>query len=209
MPLWAIVPVKPLRYAKSRLSKVLTREERAKLGSWLLSHTLRVLRDVPQVERIMVVSRDSGVLSMAREAGARTLAERGHPKLNIALTRATMVAVGYGVSKVLILPADLPLLAVADVRAVLALGVRAPVVVIGPDQHHTGTNALLCSPPDLIAYAFGSNSFEMHTERATQAGARVEICKRPGLMFDLDEPADLERFRSTYPEVLQTSAPEG
>ncbi len=79
MTVWAIVPVKPLQRAKSRLSKVLSRSERATLGRKLLKHTLEVLAQVPAVERTMVVSRDSEALALARDYDAKTVTERGSP----------------------------------------------------------------------------------------------------------------------------------
>ena len=70
-----------------------------------------------------------------------------------------------------------------------------PVVVIAPDRHQKGTNALLLSPSNLIEYDFGENSFKRHCERATQAGARLEIVNLPSLDVDLDLPEDLEICR--------------
>lgn len=198
MTLWAIVPVKPLRRAKSRLSEVLSAEERAALSQDLLLHTLDVLGEVAQVERMLVVSRDSHALALAREHGARTVTERGSPQLNQALVRATVVARGYGVSSVLVIPADLPLLTRADVEKLIALACNPPVVVIAPDRRKEGTNALLSSPPGLIEYDFGPDSFTRHQERALAAGARIEICELPSLQLDLDVPEDLDLLRTLH-----------
>lgn len=110
MTLWAIVPVKPLRRGKSRLSGVLSLEARTALNHYLLSNTLEVLASIPEIEYSLVVSRDPEALTIAREYGARTVQEQGAPQLNVALTRATLVAVSHSVQGVLIVPADLPLL---------------------------------------------------------------------------------------------------
>jgi len=191
MTLWAIVPVKPLRRSKSRLSKVLNRDARAELSRDMLVHTLSVLSDVPGVSRTLVVSRDSQALALAREHGARTVTEHGTPELNPALSRATQVARGYGVSSVLVLPADLPLIQREDVEALLAHASDPPVVVIAPDRHQSGTNALLSAPPGLIDYDFGPDSFKHHVERARATGARVVICNLPSFGLDVDLPEDL------------------
>lgn len=196
MTLWAIVPVKPLRRSKSRLAGVLSVEERALLSRELLTHTLDVLRDVSDVEHTLVISRDSMALSVAREFGARTVQENGTPELNRALIRATLVARGYGVSRVLILPADLPLVSRADVERLVSLAHDPPVVVVAPDRHGTGTNALLSAPPGLIEYDFGPDSFSRHVARAKSSGARLEVCELPSLALDVDLPEDLEILRS-------------
>jgi 2-phospho-L-lactate guanylyltransferase len=205
--LWAIVPVKPLRRGKSRLSGVLSKEERASLSQEMLIHTLDILSKVPRIERVLVVSRDTRALSLAREHGARTVTELGAPELNKALVRASVLARGYSVSAVLVLPADLPLLTQADVEKLIASATDPPVVVISPDRHGKGTNALLSSPPGLIEYDFGPDSFAHHKARAEAAGARVEVCELPSLKLDLDLPEDLELFRATL-QNTPSSKPE-
>ncbi len=110
MALWAIVPVKPLRRGKSRLAEVLNPDERTALNRRLLAHTIDTLSKISEIEQVLVISRDQAALSMAHDHGARTVQENGAPKLNTALTRATVVAKNYATRGVLIIPADLPLL---------------------------------------------------------------------------------------------------
>ena len=195
MTYWAIVPVKPLRRAKSRLAGVLTDDERASLSQHLLQHTLGVLKEIPEIECTLVVSRDSHALALARKEGARTLAEHGAPELNQALVRATLVAKEYGADGVLVLPADLPLLSIDDVQLLIEAAKDPPVIVLVPDRHEEGTNALLVRPSGLIEYDFGPNSFQRHQEQAEKLGARVEIRTIPSLGLDLDLPEDLEQLR--------------
>jgi 2-phospho-L-lactate guanylyltransferase len=115
--------------------------------------------------------------------------------------RATLVAKGYGVSSLLVLPADLPLLSAEALKELLALAESPPVVVIAPDRKKEGTNGLLCSPPDLLDYDFGPDSFQRHIEQARQAGARVEICELPAFGLDLDEPEDLAMLQQESVEA--------
>ncbi|HUS84730.1 MAG TPA: 2-phospho-L-lactate guanylyltransferase [Anaerolineales bacterium] len=197
MTLWAIVPVKPLRRAKSRLSGVLNRDERELLSQRMLIHTLDLLREVKEIERTLVVSRDSKALSIARKHGARTVAEHGTPELNNALVRATVVAQQYGISGVLVIPADLPLLRMEDIEKLINSAIDPPVVVIAPDRRGRGTNALLSSPPGLIEYDFGNDSFERHIARAKAAGVRLVVCEIPSIGLDVDLPEDLEYLQES------------
>lgn len=192
MTFWAIVPVKPLRRGKSRLAGVLTEEERLDLNSQLLIHTVDTLKEISEIEHVLVVSRDQAALSLARAHGARTVQENGAPELNIALTRATIVAKRYATRGVLIIPSDLPMISKEDVYAMLELVKDPPVVIVVPDRKKEGTNALLVCPVGLIEYDYGPNSFERHCQRARQAGARLEICELPSLALDMDVPEDLE-----------------
>lgn len=191
MTLWAIVPVKPLRRGKSRLAGVLSQDERAVLNEHLLAHTLDTLKATPEIENVLVVSRDPAALALARDHGARTVLENGAPQLNLALARATVVVKNYASRGVLIVPADLPLITPQDIRRMLECAKEPPVVVVAPDRRREGTNALLVWPIGLIQYDFGPGSFVRHCERARQAGARLEICELPSFALDVDLPEDL------------------
>ena len=197
MTTWAIVPVKPMRRVKSRLGSVLGAEERLELSREMLNRVLEALAKVPEIERTLLVSRDSEAMALARHHGARTLSERPPIDLNQALQQATRAAVGSGASAVLVVPADLPLVTADDLRELVTLAESPPVVVIAPDRRQAGTNALLASPAGLIEYAFGPASFDRHRALALSAGARVLVCDRPGLALDLDLPEDLGLFRET------------
>jgi len=195
MSLWAIVPVKSLRRGKTRLAGVLSEDEREMLNLSLLSHTMNVLRQVSEIQQILVVSSDTAVLALAREQGARTVMEDGHPGLNTALHRATMVAQVYGAQGVLIIPSDLPLLTKEDVEEIINQADISPVIVIAPDRRNEGTNALLVKPTGLIDYQFGDNSFPKHTEQAKKFHINLKIITSPTLGLDLDFPEDLEMLQ--------------
>lgn len=191
MTLWAIVPVKPLRRGKSRLAAVLSEDQRAALNKRLLIHTLDTITQLPELEQVLVVSRDPEALAIARFHGARTVLEDGTPHLNIAITRATTVAMIYNVAGVLILPADLPQITEEDVFTMVNAAKYTDTMVIAPDHRQQGTNALLVTPPDLIEFNFGENSFSKHIEQARAKGAKVEVVELPSLARDVDYPEDL------------------
>jgi 2-phospho-L-lactate/phosphoenolpyruvate guanylyltransferase len=192
MSLWAIIPVKPLRRGKTRLAGVLSEDEREVLNLSLIGHTLQVIKQVKGIEEILVVSSDTAVLALAREQGARTVMEDGHPGLNTALHRATMVAQMYSAQGVLILPSDLPLLTVEDLQNMLKEAEEPPVVVIAPDRRRQGTNALIIKPTGLISYQFGDDSFNKHCYQARKFNLSLKIVTSETLGLDLDFPEDLE-----------------
>ena len=197
MTLWAIVPVKPLRRGKSRLAGLLSEDQRTKLNQEMLAHTLKILRAVPDIEHTLVISRDPAALALAREQGARTVREEGTPRLNMALTRATLFTKSYVTRGVLIVPMDLPLMTPGDICMMITRSQgNDPVMVIAPDRHRQGTNALLVCPAGLIEYEFGPRSFQRHCELAQLSGARLEICELPNLALDVDYPEDLQMARN-------------
>lgn len=195
MSIWAIVPVKPLRLGKSRLAGVLKDDERAALNRRFLQQTIETLKSTREISQILVISRDPGALAVARQYNVRTIHEDGTPNLNSALARATMLARQYASRGVLVLPADLPLITQEDLSHFLEFVGKPPCVVISPDRHDNGTNALLVSPGGLIACDFGPGSFERHCSAAMRVGANLQVVRRERIMLDLDTPDDLEMLR--------------
>ena len=192
MTIWAIVPVKPLRRGKSRLAGLLSEEQRTRLNRFLLEHTLITLNEISDIEHTLVVSRDPAALALTRSMGGRTVLEDGAPQFNTAIQRATIVAQAQGARAVLVLPADLPLIESTDLRTLLLRGTDPPVVVIAPDRRLDGTNCLLVNPAGLIEYGYGPGSFQRHSSRAVEAGAKLEVFRSDHLSLDLDLPEDLE-----------------
>ncbi|HYO88328.1 MAG TPA: 2-phospho-L-lactate guanylyltransferase [Candidatus Limnocylindrales bacterium] len=206
MSVWAIVPVKPFTRAKSRLAAVLSPLDRVELAEKLLRHIIATIQQVPEVTGVLVVSRDNKALAVAREAGAHTVQESGMPELNHALMRATQVVMAWRGGAVLILPADLPLVAPEDLRALVRMGDEDNSVVIAPDRAEDGTNALLVRPAGMIPYAYGPGSFQRHLELAREAKAIVRVYRTDRIMLDIDVPADLDLYRKYenghQPEIL-------
>ncbi len=194
MNVWAIVPVKPLARAKSRLAEALIPEDRATLAARLLRRTVRLLVEEPTVQGVLVISRDPQALAMVRELDAQTVQESGTPELNNALQRATQVLWMKGASAALVVPADLPLLEHEDIREVVDLGRYLNSVVVAPDRHEGGTNLMLMRPPGVIQYAYGEGSFLRHQRLARKAGADVLIYRSERVALDLDTPDDLRVY---------------
>jgi 2-phospho-L-lactate guanylyltransferase len=192
MTIWAIVPVKPLRRGKSRLAGMLSEDQRTRLNRYLLEHVLTTLNEIPEIEHTLVVSRDPAALALTREMGGRTVLEDGAPQFNTAIMRATIVAKTQGAHAVLILPADLPLIKSFDIKKLIMRGKKQPVVVIAPDMRQDGTNGLFVNPAGIIEYGYGPGSFQCHSGRANEAGAKLVVIESRNISLDLDLPEDLE-----------------
>ncbi len=191
MNVWAVVPVKPLNRAKSRLAAVLLPETREILAIAMLRHTISLLASSGVVSGILVISRDNRALVVAREYGARTVQESGAPELNAALERASQVIMSWNAQAALVLPADLPLINTFDLEEIVHLGRYQQSVVIMPDRSGDGTNGLLVRPPGMFPYMFGENSYQKHVAAAEALGADVHVYRSERTMLDLDLPDDL------------------
>ena len=194
-----VIPVQAFEHAKSRLGAVLDAEERRDLVERLLRGTVTAALATPAVAEVLVVSPDPEVLEVARGAGARSIEQRSRG-LNPALQEARAAASG---SRLLILPADLPGLRPSDVDRILDAGDAAgtPSVVLVPDRHGTGTNALLLDPPDAIDPAFGGDSRAGHAWLA--ASADIPFVEITGVLdLDVDTPEDLLLAEALAPQAL-------
>jgi 2-phospho-L-lactate/phosphoenolpyruvate guanylyltransferase len=195
---WAIVPIRGLESAKTRLGEDIDAEERLALVVGLLERTLAATRDARQVAGTVVVTKDPDAAGIAQRLGAIGLVERA-PGLNEAIVAARSLTIARGATGVLVLPADLPGVT-ADVvdevveRAAMLAEVpdadRRGLVALVADRHGKGTNALLVTPPDLIDPAFGDASRARHRGAARSAGAAFLELEGP-LSLDLDTAADL------------------
>ena len=199
--LHALVPVRGVAVGKTRLGLALDAEEREALIIGLLRHTLDVLAGWTGCRAVHVITGDADVAEVARAGGAHVVADPPDSDLNDALRAGRDAASERGASAVLCLPADLPLLSVAGLAAVLdaadaalTAGSGRPIVVIAPADARAGTNALLLSPPSIIEPEFGEASMEAHMRAAARADASLQVVIEPSLGFDLDTPDDLERL---------------
>ena len=194
MSLWVIVPVKPLRRSKSKLTNVLSEDERTLLNLQMYENTLKVLKEIKIPHQVLVVSKDSSVLSVARRYKAKTLQEDGESGLNLALKKAIQVIKAYNAQSILILPADLPFINKEDLEGVMNFQSNGSFMLISPDRKMSGTNLLFLSPPDLIDFSFGMGSFERHVRQAQQKNATIEVRKFSGSDLDIDSPEDYDLF---------------
>jgi 2-phospho-L-lactate guanylyltransferase len=192
--IYAIIPVKPLHRAKSRLARALKAPTRAALVRSIFSRTLDVIAQVERIDSVIVVSRDLTILELARQRNAIALAE-SESGLNSAITQAAQWAAQHSARSVIVIPVDLPLITSADLDAVIDQAVEERCVVIAPDRHEDGTNVLLLRPPDALQFAYGASSFHVHRAQALERGLCVHEYRSPTTTFDIDVPDDLETYR--------------
>jgi 2-phospho-L-lactate guanylyltransferase len=185
----AIVPIKELANAKTRLAVTLDPAARAALVRRTLRHVLAALDD-PAIAARVVVSPDETILLDAAAVGACGLRQDAGG-LNAGLALARDWALAHGAEAILIVLGDLPLLAAEDVTALLDLADRPDVAVFAPDRHGLGTNALLVAPPEALPFAFGEGSLARHRAAALGSGLHTRWYDSPGTALDLDTPADL------------------
>jgi len=189
--MWAVLPVKDLASAKQRLRGVLTPDERQGLARAMLRDVLAALCGVADLGGIVVVTRDPVVADLAGARGARIMSEAESSGQSAAVGAAAARLDAEGASGLIAVPGDVPLIGAADVARVLAAHAAAPAVTLVPARDRRGTNALVASPPHVVPFGFGPDSFVRHQAAARAAGITPAVVTVPGLALDIDDPADL------------------
>src|SRR5258706_8222014 len=108
---WAIVPVKRLSEAKSRLAAVLTDELRQRLVRMMLEDVLGALSATVPNSCTLVVTPDPEIEGLARGHRVEVLREREVRGLNGAVATGLVRATGGGGTQGLVVPGDVPLAA--------------------------------------------------------------------------------------------------
>jgi 2-phospho-L-lactate guanylyltransferase len=189
----AILPVKSFGAAKQRLAPALGAGSRQALAQAMFSDVLSSLRRVPGLDSVVVVTADRVAESAAVGERVQVLRDTEQAGQSAAAALGVDYALGRGFDRVLLVPGDTPLLDPGEVAGLMRRGHdRALGVVIVPDRHGEGTNALLLSPPDAIEPAFGPGSCERHAALARAAGVGCSVEPVPTLALDVDTGQDLE-----------------
>ena len=191
---YAVVPVKDLGGAKQRLAEVLDQPARTALFRAMLEDVLKALSGVASLTGIMLVTRDPAAVALAGRYGAECLIEpenRGH---TAAVEFAARALARRGAGTLLQVPGDIPRVTAEEIEAVIAAHAPAPAVTIAPSRDYRGSNAVLCSPPDVFPFRFGDDSFHPHLAAARAIGIVPAVVERPGIGLDIDTPRDLGTF---------------
>lgn len=192
----ALLPLKDLVSAKSRLSGVLSPSERRALAQAMVEDVLGTLTSHPQITRVTLVSDDPGADLLACKYGIdfldeRTLNRRG---LNPVLEKSCDVLGTNADDLTLILHGDIPLLAHSDIDAALGRREHTAGLIVGCDLLSQGTNLLLFDSSSRPEFNFGPGSCDKHVESARIRGVPVTILSTNGIGLDIDEPADLAQL---------------
>ena len=190
----AVVPVKNLGHAKQRLAGILDQPARTALSRAMLEDVLEALAGVTSLAGIVLVTRDEEAIVLAQRYGAECLIEprnRGH---TAAVEFAAAALARRGAGALLQVPGDIPRVTSEEIEAVIAAHATAPAVTIAPSRDHHGSNAVLCSPPDVFPFRFGDDSFHPHLAAARAIGIEPAVVERAGIGLDIDTPGDLEVF---------------
>jgi 2-phospho-L-lactate guanylyltransferase len=178
-PVTAVVPVKPLTRAKSRL--LLDDDERADLALAFALDTVDAVRRSPLVRDVVVVTSDDVVSARIQIEGVRVVHDGGQD-----LRDAVRIGASEASHGVIVVPGDLPCLSAEDVTALIAASAGTGGAFV-PDRQGTGTT-LIVLPPGATETRYGPGSACAHRDLGL-----VELYDAPPTARqDVDTLADLD-----------------
>ena len=188
-----LVPIKSLSCAKQRLSPVLSPEERFVLAQAMCEDVLQTLALWQHRLAVAVVTSDPFARDLAVRFGFEVIADDDNAGETSAIAMATAICRERGARSSLVIPADIPLIEVADLQKIVDTAPPHGAVLV-TDAAGRGTNAAWRSPADLFPLRFGNDSFRPHLAAAKATGLPCVVLELPSIARDADRPEDLHEI---------------
>ena len=191
---WALLPLKDLVQAKSRLAGILAPHERRALAQAMVEDVLSALVSHTATGGVLLVSDDPAAALLAHRYDIELVQEKSLAcsGLNGAIAAATDYLSNRDITDIMVLHGDIPLLQTADLAALHESYSQASSdVTIGPDLQRDGTNVMMFATAQTPVFHYGPGSFTVHRQAALERGLEVTVVERPGIGLDVDRPADL------------------
>ena len=166
----------------------------------MLKDVLAAVTASRTVTSTAIVTPDPQVAGMAGWRGITVIEEEGSGGMNAAIGLGVAKICSLGGRRMVILPADLPLLTGDELDRLVQAYSRqvndgdGQAIGITPSTDGGGTNCLFmdsCSP---ITFQYGPGSFKLHRSDAEKHRRKVISLASPVVSMDIDEPGDIDEF---------------
>jgi 2-phospho-L-lactate guanylyltransferase len=189
---WALLPVKAFDRAKTRLRPVLSTGQCSALARSMALDVIDALLTADCLGGVSVLGHGAQIARFARESNCAFIPEIPGSDLSARLDAAALKLGHDGISTLLVVPADLPMLQPVDV--VRLMKAHSGGLSVCPATRDGGTNALVISPPGAIGFHFGTNSAQRHLEAARSVKLSCRPLSNTAFSRDIDTPDDLAWF---------------
>jgi 2-phospho-L-lactate guanylyltransferase len=188
-----LVPVKSLANAKQRLASVLDQPTRTKLAQAMLFDVLEALGTWASRPEISIVTSDPFAVELARRFEFQVIPDNANRSETDAIEMATRFCESHGVEDTLVIPGDIPLIRVSELKKILEAAPAEGSVLV-PAANGRGTNAAWRHPAGLFPLRFGNDSFKPHLAAARATQKPCLVLSLPGIALDIDNPSDLRQL---------------
>lgn len=191
MKIAAVIPMKSLHSAKSRLSNILTAQQRKNLAMYLLNTTIKELKESNFISEIVIVSSDEAVKNYS-SINNLTFVKDSDKGVNEAVILADKYCVDNGINANIVIPQDLPFISAKEIDEICTISNKYhKCIIICPSKRFDGTNILFRKPPGVIKTHYDNNSYMNHLKEASKFKIPIESLDIVKLRFDLDTKEDL------------------
>jgi 2-phospho-L-lactate/phosphoenolpyruvate guanylyltransferase len=191
MKIAAVIPMKSLHSAKSRLSNILTAQQRKNLAMYLLDATIKELKKSNFISEIIIVSNDKALKQYSCINNLKFIKDSDEG-VNQAVILADKYCINKGINANIVIPQDLPFISAKEIDKICTISNKYhKCIIICPSKRFDGTNVLFRKPPDVIKTHYDNNSYMNHLKEAYKFKIPVESLDIVKLRFDLDTKEDL------------------
>jgi len=200
---WALLPVKSPDQAKTRLGSLLQPQECASLSRAMLTDVLTALQESEHVDKIAVLTNAKDIVALADQFGYVVIEDLSDSELCDSLNSAAQRIAELGAKTLLIVPADMPTISAHDIDELLDRHTSG--LSVCPAIRDGGTNALVCSPPNVMLFQFGPDSARRHIDEAAKRNVPHARLAMHAYFRDIDTPDDLAWLanQATAPHTLR------
>ena len=189
----AVLPVKRFERAKERLHPHLDPASRRRLAFAMVSDVVDALQRVRLLEVILLVSAEAALepLVAGRVERLQDPEERGQSAAAlIGMARCREL----GLDRAILVPGDCPLVDPHEIELLVERAAPFDLVIV-PDRHGSGTNAVALRCEAAFQPRFGPGSLALHVEEAGKRDLRYLVERVRSLALDVDTADDLAQLR--------------
>ncbi len=202
---WAVIPFKQVQKAKQRLSSILSTEERRILSLKMLEDVLAAAKTSGVFDKTVVATNCKEGFLVADKMGAlhfETFIDSG---LNSAAKKAANWLSLQGIKTMCLFPADIPLVSESEFQQIAIDHASHQGLTIVPSHDFKGTNCMLLSPPNILPFCFGMNSYAEHIRQGIKLNLSCQSKHFHGIALDIDNPNDLKTLVVATQKTQSTS----
>ena len=190
MKIAAIIPVKPLSQAKTRLQ--LGAQQKEELCKTMLEEILHVLTTSPKIDEVVVVTREQKASDICKRFNAKEVFDTAKKNVNDAVSLADRYLLENKFDASIVLPQDIPFIKTQDIDFMLQYMMPPNFAIVVPSRKFDGTNALVRMPVDLMETHYDEDSYKIHVNTAKERTLNASLVFVKRIMWDVDNNEDLE-----------------
>tara|TARA_B100000530_G_scaffold244713_1_gene160083 strand:+ start:105 stop:749 length:645 start_codon:yes stop_codon:yes gene_type:complete len=194
-----IIPIKSLALAKSRLSNVLTKNERFNITVNMFLEVIKASKKSLSNE-IWVIGEDKLFKDICSCFNVTWIQDEGCGLNNI-LNNKFSDAFKKNLTPIYI-ASDLPFIEFNDINMAINLSNFGQDFVFSPAYNDKGTNLIIAPVLSDFLIKLGNYSLDKHTDQVVELNSKFSFCKQEGLVFDLDTVEDLNYFQKIRPGII-------